>query len=48
MMARLTPSMTALMRVPVPDLSSRLHPGAVDCGDLSGGLAEQRVSAMGF
>ena len=34
MTARLTRSMTALMRVPVPDLSSRLHPDAADCGDL--------------
>jgi hypothetical protein len=32
--ARLTPSMTALMRVPVPDLSSRLRPDAADCEDL--------------
>lgn len=34
MMARLTPSMTALMRVPVPRLFSRLRPDAADCGDL--------------
>jgi hypothetical protein len=31
--ARLTQSMTALMRVPVPGLSSRLCPDAADCGD---------------
>lgn len=32
---RLTQSMTALMRVPVPDLSFRLCPDdAADCGDL--------------
>ena len=34
MTARLTPSMTALMRVPVPDLSFRLRPDAADYEDL--------------